>query len=76
MSKFKLTLKGLLFYITVFITALFLATIESLFTSLLIGIVSIIILFFLYILCYKVISKDELETLTLCKLFNINIHEE
>ena len=76
MSKFKLTLKGLLFYTTVFMTALFLATIESLFTSLLIGIVSIIILFFLYILCYKVISKDELETLTLCKLFNINIHEE
>ena len=73
MDKLKLILKGVLLYTTTFAAALFILGIDVMSFSYII--VSLIFISILCYTCYKVISEDELETLTLCKYFGINIKE-
>ena len=74
MNKFKLILKGVLLYTTAFAVTLFISGIDGMSFSYII--ISLIVISILCYTCYKVISRDELETLTLCKYFGINIKEE
>lgn len=74
MNKFKLILKGVLLYTTAFAAALFISGIDVMPSSYII--VSLIVISILCYTCYKVISENELETLTLCKYFGISIKEE
>ena len=74
MNKFKLILKGVLLWTTAFAVTLFISGIDGMSFSYII--VSLIVISILCYACYKVISRDELETLTLCKYFGINIKEE
>ena len=74
MNKFKLTLKGVLLWITAFAIALFILEIDGMPFSYII--ISLIVISILCYACYKVISEDELETLTFCKYFGISIKEE
>lgn len=74
MNKLKLTLKGVLLYATALAIALFILGIDRMSFSYII--VSLIIISILCYTCYKVISGDELETLTLCKYLGISTKEE
>ena len=74
MRKFKLILKGVLLWTTAFAISLFISGINGVSFSYII--VSLIVISILCYTCYKVISEDELETLTLCKYFGISIKEE
>lgn len=74
MKRFKLILKGVLLWITAFAIALFILGIDVMPLSYII--ISLIVISILCYACYKVISEDELETLTLCKYFGISIKEE
>ena len=74
MKRFKLILKGVLLWITAFAIALFILGIDGMSLSYII--VSLIVISILCYACYKVISEDELETLTFCKYFGISIKEE
>ena len=74
MNKFKLILKGVLLWATTFAIILFVLIIDIIPFSYII--VSLIVISILCYTCYKVISEDELETLTLCKYFGISIKEK
>lgn len=74
MNKFKLILKGVLLWATTFAIILFVLIIDTIPFSYII--VSLIVIPILCYTCYKVISEDELETLTLCKYFGISIKEK
>ena len=69
MNKFKLTLKGVLLWITAFAIALFILGIDGMSLSYII--ISLVVISILCYACYKVISADELETLTFCKYFGL-----
>lgn len=74
MNKFKLILKGVLLWTTTITIILFILTIDIIpFSYIIVSLVAISILCYT---CYKVISEDELETLTLCKYFGISIKEK
>ena len=74
MKRFKLILKGVLLWITAFAIALFILGIDGMPLSYII--ISLVVISILCYACYKVISEDELETLTFCKYFDISIKEE
>lgn len=74
MNKFKLILKGVLLWTTIIAIILFISGIDGIPFSYII--VSLIVIPILCYTCYKVISEDELETLTLCKYFGISIKEK
>lgn len=74
MKRFKLILKGVLLWITAFAIALFILGIDGMSLSYII--ISLVVISILCYTCYKVISEDELETLTFCKYFGISIKEE
>ena len=74
MNKFKLILKGVLLWATTLAIILFILIIDIIPFSYII--VSLIVIPILCYACYKVISEDELETLTLCKYFGISIKEK
>ena len=74
MNKLKLILKGVLLYTTAFAATLFISVIGTMPIPCII--LSMLILSILCCACIGVISEDELETLTLCKYFGINIKEE
>ena len=74
MNKFKLILKGVLLWTTIIAIILFISIIDGIPFSYII--VSLIVIPILCYACYKVISEDELETLTLCKYFGISIKEK
>lgn len=74
MNKFKLILKGVLLWATTITIILFILTIDIIPFSYII--VSLIVIPILCYTCYKVISEDELETLTFCKYFGISIKEK
>lgn len=74
MNKFKLILKGVLLWTTILAIILFILIIDIIPFSYII--VSLIVIPILCYTCYKVISEDELETLTLCKYFGISIKEK
>lgn len=68
-SKIKLALKGILFYATIIAVSFFIAGIDSIYDE---GyfFVSIIIVSALVYACYKLLSKDEVDTLLLMKYFS------
>ena len=74
MNKFKLILKGVLLWTTIITIALFISGIDGIPFSYII--ISLVVISILCYTCYKVISEDELETLTLCKYFGISIKEK
>ena len=74
MNKFKLILKGVLLWTTIIAIALFISGIDGIPFSYII--ISLVVISILCYTCYKVISEDELETLTLYKYFGISIKEK
>ena len=75
MNKFKLIIKGIMLWITAFVTTLFVAGIDSIYDN---GyffqtLIAIIVMIFC---CYKLISKKEFEVLSLYRWFNKIIGEE
>ena len=69
MKRFRLILKGVLLWVTAFVVVLFVSGIDSIYDN---GyfIHSIIVCAALCYICYKLISKEEIETLTLSKWFD------
>ena len=68
MKKFKLIIKGMLLYITILVTIIFMMGINSIYDN---GyfFYSVMLVAALILVCYKTISKEELEILTLYKYF-------
>lgn len=69
MKTIKLIIKGVLFYTTLLFSILFISGVDSIYDS---GyfIPALIINIVLIVLCYKLISIEDLDLLTLNKLFN------
>lgn len=74
MKTTKLILKGLLLYTTVLFTLLFIAAIDSIYDNGWFIQSAIICTIFIYT-CYKLISKEEFEKITLYNWFNNLIKE-
>ena len=75
MNRFKLILKGIMLWITAFVTVLFIAGIDGIYDN---GyffqtLIAIVVMIFC---CYKLISEKEFEVLSLYKWFNKVIKEE
>lgn len=75
MNKFKFIIKGIMLWITAFVTTLFVVGIDSIYDN---GyffqtLIAIIVMIFC---CYKLISKKEFEVLSLYRWFNKIIGEE
>ena len=75
MNKFKLILKGILLWITAFVTTLFVLGVDSIYDN---GyffqtLIAVAVMIFC---CYKLISEKEFEVLSLYKWFNKVIKEE
>ena len=69
MNKFKLILKGILLWTTGFVTILFVAGVDSIYDN---GyffqtLIAVVVMIFC---CYKLISKEEFEVLSLYRWFN------
>ena len=75
MKRFKLILKGVLLWITAFAVILFISGVDSIYNNEYF-IHSIIVCAVLCYTCYKLISEEELEILTLSKWFNKITEEE
>ena len=75
MKTIKLILKGVLLWITAFAVIFFISGVDSIYDN---GwfIQSIIVCVILCYACYKLISEEELEVLTLSKWFNKITGEE
>lgn len=75
MKRFKLILKGVLLWVTAFAVMLFISGVDSIYDN---GyfIHSIIVCVVLCYTCYKLISEEEFEILTLYKWFNKITGEE
>lgn len=69
MKAFKLIIKGVLLYVTTLVTLLYMMGIDSIYDNgyFFHGLILVLILIGV---CYKTISKEELEILTLSKYFN------
>ena len=69
MRIFKLIIKGVLLYVTILVTLLYMMGIDSIYDN---GYFfhGLILVLILVGVCYKTISKDELEILTLSKYLN------
>lgn len=69
MKAFKLIIKGVLLYVTTLITLLYMMGIDSIYDNgyFFHGLILVLILIGV---CYKTISKEELEILTLSRYFN------
>lgn len=75
MNKFKLILKGIMLWITAFVTVLFIAGIDSIYDN---GyffqtLIAVAVMIFC---CCKLISEKEFEVLSLYRWFNKIIGEE
>ena len=75
MRKFKLIIKGIMLWITAFVTMLFIAGIDSIYDN---GyffqtLIAVAVMIFC---CYKLISEEEFEILSLYRWFNKIIGEE
>ena len=75
MRKFKLIIKGIMLWITAFVTMLFVSGVDSLydngyFLQTLIAVAAMIFC------CYKLISEEEFEILSLYRWFNKMIGED
>ena len=69
MKTFKLIIKGVLLYVTTLVTLLYMMGIDSIYDN---GYFfhGLILALILIGVCYKTISKEELEILTLSRYFN------
>ena len=75
MNKFKLILKGIMLWITAFVTTLFVLGVDSIYDN---GyffqtFIAVAVMIFC---CYRLISEEEFEVLSLYKWFNKVIKEE
>lgn len=75
MNKFKLIIKGIMLWITAFVTIFFVSGVDNIYDN---GyffqtLIAIIVMIFC---CYKLISKKEFEVLSLYRWFNKIIGEE
>lgn len=75
MRKFKLTIKGIMLWITAFVTILFVSGVDSIYDN---GyffqtIIAVAVMIFC---CYKLISEEEFEILSLYRWFNKITGEE
>lgn len=75
MNKFKFIIKGILLWTTAFVTILFVVGVDSLYDN---GyffqtLIAVIVMIFC---CYKLISEEEFEVLSLYRRFNKIIGEE
>lgn len=75
MNKFKLILKGIMLWITAFVTTLFVLGVDSIYDN---GyffqtLIAVAVMIFC---CYKLISEEEFKVLSLYKWFNKVIKEE
>ena len=75
MRKFKLTIKGIMLWITAFVTILFVSGVDSIYDN---GyffqtIIAVAVMIFF---CYKLISEEEFEILSLYRWFNKITGEE
>lgn len=70
MRTFKLITKGVLLYVTILVTLLYMMGIDSIYDNgyFFHGLILVLILIGV---CYKTISKEELEILTLNKYFSL-----
>lgn len=68
MKAFKLIIKGVLLYVTILVTLLYMMSIDSIYDN---GyfIHGLVIILVLVGVCYKTINKEELEILTLSRYF-------
>jgi hypothetical protein len=68
MKAFKLIIKGVLLYVTILVTLLYMMGIDSIYDN---GyfIHGLVIILVLVGVCYKTINKEELEILTLSRYF-------
>ena len=75
MKRFKLILKGVLLWVTAHAVMLFMSGVDSIYDN---GYFmhSIIVCIILCYACYKLISEEEFEILTLYKWFNKTAGEE
>ena len=69
MNKFKFIIKGILLWATGFVTILFVAGVDSIYNN---GyffqtLIAVVVMIFC---CYKLISKEEFEVLSLYRWFN------
>lgn len=69
MEAFKLIIKGVLLYVTILVTLLYMMGIDSIYDN---GyfIHGLVLISILVGVCYKTINKEELEILTLSRYFN------
>ena len=75
MRKFKLIIKGIMLWITAFVTILFVSGVDSIYDN---GyffqtLIAVAVMIFC---CYKLISEEEFEILSLYRWFNKIIGEE
>lgn len=75
MNRFKLILKGIMLWITAFVTILFVAGVDSIYDN---GyffqtLIAVVVMIFC---CHKLISEKEFEVLSLYKWFNKVINKE
>lgn len=69
MRKFKLIIKGIMLWITAFVTILFVSGVDSIYDNgyLFQTLIAVAVMIFC---CYKLISEEEFEILSLYKWFN------
>lgn len=69
MNKFKLTLKGIMLWITAFVTMLFIAGMDSIYDNgyFLQTLAAVVVMI---LCCHKLISEEEFEILSLYRWFN------
>lgn len=69
MNKFKLILKGIMLWITAFVTMFFISGVDSIYNN---GYFfqTLIVIVMMVFCCYKLISEEEFEILVLSKWFN------
>ena len=69
MNKFKLILKGIMLWITAFVTMFFISGVDSIYNN---GYFfqTLIVIVMMIFCCYKLISAEEFEILILSKWFN------
>lgn len=72
MNKFKLTLKGIMLWITAFVTMLFIAGMDSIYDNgyFLQTLAAVVVMI---LCCHKLISEEEFEILSLYRWFNKRI---
>ena len=69
MNKFKFIIKGILLWTTVFVTILFVAGVDSIYDNeyFFQTLIAVVVMIFC---CYKLISEEEFEVLSLYRWFN------